>query len=238
MRRSDFWMYKMKKRTLILLLAIGTNAFGQVKPKTATSSAALIPAGYVVFQKIQGDLNKDNQIDDILIIKDTKKSNFEINRFGEKVDRNPRGIIIAFKNQDQYELVLENRNCFSSENEDGGVYFAPELNVEANKGNLLIHYGHGRYGYWSYIFRYQNADFELIGYDSSQNRGPTVERSTSINLSTQKMRIRENLNPTAEGGDEKFKETWKKFTLPKPIKLREITGFDDFQIEKFLGKIQ
>ena len=39
----------------------------------------------------------------------------------------------------------------------------------------------------------------------------------------------------AEGGDEKFKESWKKFTLPKPIKLKEITDFDDFNVPSLLG---
>ena len=100
------------------------------------------------------------------------------------------------------------------------------------KGNLRIHYFHGRYGFWAYRFRYQNSDFDLIGYDSSQNRGPVVERSVSINLATNKMRIRENINQNAEGGDEKFKDTWKKFTLSKSIKLREITDFDGLEIQK------
>ena len=80
------------------------------------------------------------------------------------------------------------------------VYFAPELNVSINKGNLIVHYAHGRYGYWTYSFRYQNSDFELIGYDSSQDHGPVVERSVSINLMTKKMLIRENINQDAEGG--------------------------------------
>ena len=154
------------------------------------------------------------------------------------MDRNRRGILIAFKNENLYELVLENRDCFSSEHEDGGVYYSPELGIFIEKGNLRIHYFHGRYGFWAYKFRYQNSDFDLIGYDSSQNRGPVVERSVSINLATNKMRIRENINQNAEGGDEKFKDTWKKFTLSKSIKLREITDFDGLEIQKMLGSVQ
>jgi hypothetical protein len=49
------------------------------------------------------------------------------------------------------------------------------------------------------------------------------------------MRISENINPNAEGGDEKFKERWKKFSLAKPIRLRDIADFDDFDLEGFLG---
>jgi hypothetical protein len=226
----------MNKLASIIFLAIGTNAFGQSQVRVAKSPTEFVPAGYVVFAKIRGDLNKDNQVDYVFILKGTDKGKFVKDEYRGELDRNRRGIIVALSNQDGYELALENRDCFSSENEDGGVYFAPELDVTISKGNLSVHYGHGRYGYWTYSFRYQNSEFELIGYDSNQNRGPVVERSTSINLLTKKMRIRENVNMNAEqDGDEKFKETWKKFALVRPIRLREVADFDDFDVESFLG---
>lgn len=74
------------------------------------------------------------------------------------------------------------------------------------EGKLDISYSHGRYGFWSYTFRFQPPKLELIGYDSSEDRGPVIERVTSINFSTNKMLI-ENTNFNAEGGDEQFKET-------------------------------
>jgi len=229
----------MLKLALIVFLASGTNVFGQVVPKIANSPAEFVPPGYVVVQKIQGDLNKDNQVDSVLIIKATDKANFVKDESRGELDRNRRGIIIALKTKDRYELALENRDCFSSENEDGGVYFSPELGVFIEKGNLRVHYFHGRYGFWAYQFRYQNSDFELIGYDSSQNHGPITERSISINLMTKRMLIKENVNRNAEeGGDEKFKEAWKKFTLSKPIKLRDIADFDGFEIKNTLGSVQ
>ncbi|MBK8752346.1 MAG: hypothetical protein IPL99_12180 [Candidatus Competibacteraceae bacterium] len=228
----------MKKLAFIIFLVIGTNAFGQATLKTAKSPTEFVPARYVVFEEIQGNLNTDSQADYVFIIKGTDRDKFVKHEYRGELDRNRRGIIIAFKNKNQYELVMENRDCFSSENEDGGVYFAPELNVSINKGNLIVHYAHGRYGYWTYSFRYQNSDFELIGYDSSQNHGPVVERSVSINLMTKKMLIRENINQDAEGGDEKFKETWKKFALSKSIKLRDIADFDGFDVESLLGSVK
>ena len=178
----------MQKLVLIIFLMFGANIFAQATPKTAESPADFVPSGYVVVQKIEGDLNKDDQADSVLIIKGTNKAKFVENEHRGTLDRNRRGIIIALKNEDGYELALENRDCFSSENEDGGVYFSPELGVFIEKGNLRVHYFHGRYGFWAYKFRYQNSDFELIGYDSEQNRGPITERSTSINLMTKKCR--------------------------------------------------
>lgn len=229
----------MQKLVLTMALLLGANAFGQVTPRAAEYPADLVPPGYIVVQEIEGDLNKDDQADSVLIIKETNKENFIEDEHRGSLDRNRRGIIIALKNQGHYELALENQDCFSSENEDGGVYIAPELGVFIEKGNLRVHYFHGRYGFWVYKFRYQNSDFELIGYDSEQNRGPFTERSTSINLMTKKMQIKEYIDQDTEaGGEGKFTETWKKFTLLEPIKLRDISSFDDFDITNMLGSVQ
>jgi hypothetical protein len=228
----------MNKLFLIILLTFGTNAFGQLTPQTAKSPSEFIPAGYVVFAEIRGDLNKDNKEDYVFIIKGTDKNKFYKDEYRGELDRNRRGIIIAIKNQNNYELALDNRECFSSENEDGGVYFAPDLDASINKGNLILHYAHGRYGYWSYNFRYQNSDFELIGFDSSENHGPIVQRTTSINFMTKKILTKENINRYADGEDEKFKESWRTFTLSKLTKLREISDFDEFNVERLLDTVE
>lgn len=225
----------MNKLAVIVFLVIGANAFGQPKARIAKSPSEFVPASYVVFEKIQGDLNGDNRPDYVFIIKGTDKAEFVKHEYRGVLDRNRRGIIVALSRPDGYELALENRDCFSSENEEGGVYYAPELDVSIQKGTLRVQYLHGRYGYWTYNFRYQSSDFELIGYNSSDNRGPVVERSTSINLLTKKMRIRKNVNMNSENGDEKFRESWKKFVLSKPIRLREIADFDDFDVQRLLG---
>lgn len=192
-----------------------------------------IPQGYILYEKVFGDFNKDNQEDCILIIKGTSKDNFEINRFDEVVDRNRRGIIILFKNESDYQKVTVNLSCFSSENEDGGVYYAPELSFDVKKENLIIHYSHGRYGFWSYTFRYQDSKFKLIGYDSSSNFGPVVNSETSINFLTKKKLVRENINENAEVGDEVFKETWSKIKIDKLLNLSEIKNFDDLDMYNY-----
>ena len=130
-----------------------------------------------------------------------------------------------------YQVATENLACFSSENEDGGVYFAPELGVSIVNGVLNLHYAHGRYGYWTYKFRYQNGDFELIGYESSENRGPVVLREISANLSTKRMRVRENTHPGSDGNSEdKFTETWTTISLSRRITLKTVKDFDELDV--------
>jgi hypothetical protein len=191
-----------------------------------------LPKGFVIFEKINGDLNKDGIEDCVLIIKGTDPKQIITDEERGKLDRNRRGIIVLFDKKDHFELVVKNENCFSSENEDGGVYAAPELSVEIKKGNLYINYAHGRYGHQQYNFRYQKSDFELIGYESSSG-GAVIDRETSINFLTKKKLERVNTNENAKGGDEVFKETWKEIKVNRPIKLSEIEDFDKLDVSVY-----
>ena len=190
-----------------------------------------VPKGYTLFQQYKGDLNKDGKPDVVLMIKGTEESKWVDDEYRGRLDRNRRGLIILFKRDGGYELIAENDECFSSENEDGGVYYAPELSLEINKNRLIISYLHGRYGYWSYIFRYQNNDFELIGYDGYSSRGPVTLRILEVNFSTRTCVYKENINADDDEAEEKFKVKTIKFKRENLIKLSEITDFDELDLD-------
>lgn len=213
----------MKGVFLLIVLLLGGYHNSQAQSEEVED---FIPDGYVLFEKKFGDLNKDKQEDCILIIKGTNKDKIVLNEYDEMVDRNRRGIIILFKNKNGYQKATENINCFSSENEDGGIYFPPELFIGVERGNLSIHYGHGRYGFWRYTFRYQQSDFKLIGYDE-QNGGAVIKSELSLNFLTKKKLVKENTNENAIGGDEVFKESWSKIEINRLLSLSEIKDFDD-----------
>lgn len=217
-------------------LLVVTHASGQIAPRVAKVAHEFVPPGYVVVETIRGDLNQDQQVDVVLIIKATSKNNLVQHESRGLLDRNRRGLVVAFKKGDRYELALENRHCFSSENEDGGVYFPPDLNVLVQKGNLRLHYAHGRYGSWTYTFRYQNSDFELIGFDNSENDGPVVHRLVSINFLTKKMLVRDNVTVVEKraSSPNKFKDTSKTFVFPQLIQLRSVSDVDELDVERLL----
>lgn len=217
----------MKKLLTLLILCSAKILSGQTH--SGKDIAAFIPKGYILFEQTSGDLNKDGLEDKVLIIKGTDKNKVIQDEYRGSLDRNRRGIIVLFNKKDHYELAVKNYQCFSSENEDGGVYFAPELSVEIKKGNLYVHYGHGRYGYWFYTFRLKDADFELIGFDES-NGGPVTHSTTSINFLTKKKQERVNTNENAQSGEEVFKETWSNIVIDKHLKLSAIKDFDTLSI--------
>lgn len=218
----------MKIKLTLIISILTTTVFGQVEQKLKPTD--FLPKGYVVFEQINGDLNKDNIDDCVLIIKGTDTNNVVTDEYRGKLDRNRRGVIVLFKKNGLYELAIKNLDCFSSENEDGGVYFAPELSIEISKGNLYFHYGHGRYGYWNYTFRFQKSDFELIGYDASDNHGSIINSETSINFSTKVKQTKVNTNENAESGEEVFKTTSIKIKIERLIKLSQIIDFDEIDL--------
>ena len=224
---------------LIVLLAAGTAAGAAEQPASpaASSPAAFIPYGFVVVEDIRGDLNNDGQADRVYLVKGTDPGRFVQHPDRGRLDRNRRGLVIVFIKGDRQELALSHPTCFSSENEDGGVYVAPELGIEIRRGKLEVAYGHGRYGYWSYSFRHKNGAFELIGHDSASHRGPVVLREVSMNLLTGRARLRVNVDPTADVmAEQRLKESWTSFAVPPPIRLREIDDFDQMDVEQLLAK--
>lgn len=188
-----------------------------------------IPQNYVLYEAVKGDLNKDRKNDLVLIVKATDPKKWIDHEYRGKLDRNRRGIMVFLNEKNGYKKVVENLYAFSSENEEGGVYYAPELWFEIKKNNLYVRYAHGRYGWWGYTFRLDGQDLRLIGYDSSDNHGPYVQSETSVNFITSKKVIRQNTNEDPEG-DPKFKEKWSKVNT-QPIYLSKIKDFDELDFE-------
>ncbi len=215
--------------TLVAFLGYNSAFASQnFSPDNPNDWDAFIPKNFFVQDMKTGDLNKDGEADIVLLIKKKDERNIVENSRGEMVDRNRRGVVVLFKKGNKYETIVQNYSCFASENEEGGVYFAPDLLLTIDKGLLYIQYEHGRYGNWTYAFRYQNRKFECIGFDNIIARGPVIMEHQSYNFSTMKKQIIVNTNDDAqEEGEEVFKETWSKIKSGKRLSLSEIKDFDE-----------
>jgi hypothetical protein len=219
----------MKIKFSIFITILTTKLFGQ--DEKMINLKDFLPNGYVVLEQIIGDLNKDGNDDYILLIKGKDTNKIVEDEYRGKLDLNRRGIIVLLNKNKKYELILKNIECFSSGNEDGGVYSAPELSIEIKKGNLYIHYGHGRYGYWRYTFRLNKLDFELIQYEVVYSNGSVINKVVSINFLNRTKLEKENINENADySGKEIFKTTYKKIKVDKLLKLSEIKDFDSLDL--------
>ena len=190
----------------------------------------LLPAGAVVFSETEGDLNNDGLPDKVVMIKGTDASRWVTDENRGRLDRNRRGILILFKTQNGYQLAAQNDTCFASENEEGGVYYAPELDLTVEKGKLYIHYAHGRYGYWRYTFWYQEGGFKLIGYDASDNQGPVVLAEASINFLTGKKIVKNNTNPNTYDGEEEFVTEKSNIAQKRLMDLEKVQDFEVLEL--------
>ena len=110
-----------------------TNPAAVAKGVLQADPLAFIPKGYVFFSRCVGDLNNDGEPDMVLMVKGTDKSKWVNDEQRGQLDRNRRGLIILLKREAGYELIVQNYKCFSSENEDGGMDYAPELSLDINK---------------------------------------------------------------------------------------------------------
>lgn len=191
-----------------------------------------VPEGFVNFKEVYGELNGDGQQDCALIIKGTDKNKIIRDEYRGELDRNRRGIIVLLNGKNGYEVAAKNYTCFSSENEDGGVYFPPELAVNIVKGKLVLHYAHGRYGYWKYTFHYRKGKFLLIGYDQSDSRGPVEHYFYSYNFLTSRKLTKENINfETEYPEDEVYEETWEDLPKKELINLVTVKDFDGLSFD-------
>ncbi|MCT4580145.1 MAG: hypothetical protein N4A35_01900 [Flavobacteriales bacterium] len=216
-------------KVLVLLISIGGMMSCSIQNSKKSYS---VPNGYKEVDRVQGDLNNDGVDDCVVIVKGTEEEKFVVNRFGKEVDRNRRGILVYLTRADRYYLAIKNLKCFSSENEDGGGCFPPVLSLKIKNEKLYIHYDYGKYGAWSYIFRCQKSDLELVAYNLSVENGPVVIREMSIDFLTKKKEVRENVNQDSEENNEEvFVSKREDFVIQKLHLLSEIADFDELNFK-------
>ena len=161
--------------------------------KMLAAVKASLPKQAALYDVIKGDLNKDGIEDVVVITQETFKDKFlpfsdgcdestKDDKWCQMVNKNRRGIVILLSNGDKYEAIVTKPDIFESPNEDGGVYYPPELAVEIKNSELKFFYSYGKYGYWEYVFALDGKDFKLVRYFSSDNNGPKPEQIVQMDF--------------------------------------------------------
>lgn len=131
---------------------------------TENNIEALIPEGWKIFEKVEGepaqvegDLNKDGISDVAVVIVATDEN--------EATQAPQRSLLIALGNSDDtYTLSVIGKKAILRADE-GGVWGDPFDSIEIDRGSIVINFYGGSNWRWyqHYRFRYQDDGWYLIG---------------------------------------------------------------------------
>jgi hypothetical protein len=216
----------------ILTLTLVTLSCSAFAASDTSAYSKFIPQGWKILETATGDLNRDGQIDAALIIQQNNPNNIKSHDGlgSDRLNLNPRKLLVLFKTAQGNQLMTENYSlptendeespCLADPLEDGGIVIT--------KGLLKInlHYWLSC-GSWyvtnnSYTFRYQNNNFNLIGFDSNDfHRASGDITEKSINFSTGKVKSTTGKNEFAETA-QPIKTEWSTLKNKYQIQLHDI----------------
>jgi hypothetical protein len=192
---------KMMKQILTIVFILTFEfAFGQNFSYPTINSQgkdveSFIPKDWTLLDSVQGDLNKDNCKDLVLVIQ--HKDSVQLDENSELTQ--PRMLLILFYNKAKnlYNLAEKSESFILPH--DDSYMTDPYVGMSiSNKGVLTIEFEFfatmGSYGSStsSYKFRYQNNEFALIGADDYYVHRATGEfGERSFNFLTKKLKVTE-----------------------------------------------
>jgi len=196
----------MNQAILTFLILLQLNSFAQQKN-------AKLNFDYKVIEVV-GDLNKDSLPDKVIVTQDT---------LNEKA---PYKIEVFFKEPNgKFKLIVSSTKLIEAQYPDGrDGYFTGTAFSEVTiiKGILSVNMELLR-GHFEHKFRYQNGNFELIGFSEVFSDGQGVMTTTDFNLSTG---IR--IEKSERYDTDKLLSLKKKKILIRPLpKLQDIVPFEN-----------
>lgn len=141
---------------------------------------SFIPKNWKVLNKVEGELNGDQQPDLALIIENTNPKNI-VNRDSydkkpesQRLNLNERKLLILLKDAHTYHQIASNTSLPSESNSEKKCLIDPlivgnVLNIQNQQLKVTLNFSF-RCQSWEvfnnvYTFRFQNQAFKLIGYD-------------------------------------------------------------------------
>ena len=218
----------MKKFSTYLIWSLTISSYGQdfefpSLKREAQTVQEFSPNGWFVSDSIQGDLNRDNLIDQVFVIK--KRDSVTVkDKNGDEYIIQPRVIAIAFKNaNNKYVLTETNQRLLTNFN------FPPTYNDPFNlmtieKGVLTIQfsfdYTNGNFIFYNYKFRFQKNEFSLIGAEVEYVTRRTMDfKKSSYNFLTRKWSL--TIGTHTNQDPPKLTEETKWF----PLNIKEVRNF-------------
>ncbi|RZL47701.1 MAG: hypothetical protein EOP00_11225 [Pedobacter sp.] len=164
--------------------------------------------------QVKGDLNKDGLADLAIVKQDTL------------ADTSPYRLQVFFaKPNGEYKLIVSSTKIIDAEYPSGKGYARSDAGFDkiAIKNNVLTIINQLTRGSFSHKFRYQNGNFELIGFTQTYSDGQGTLTYEDFNLSTG---IRIYKAERYDTGDVITNKKTKKLIRPLP-KLQDFVPFEN-----------
>lgn len=196
----------MKRFILTIFILLQLDSFAQTEAINYNFNHKVMEA--------LGDLNKDNLPDKVIVTQDTLNENA------------PYRLQVFFKEPNgQFKLIVTSTKIIEPQYPDGREGYRTGngfSGVTIKNGVLSVNFELLR-GHFEHKFRYQNGNFELIGFSEVYSDGLGVMYFTDFNLSTG---IR--IEKSERYDTYKVLSNTKKKILIRPLpKLQDITPMED-----------
>jgi hypothetical protein len=183
---GSLWLYfynylasHVSRTTMKQIIAILTTfLFSQL----SFAQGNIIPKEYQPIKEVPGDLDKDG-INEKVVVYNMSDKDDETNGIN-------REVIIFKKDKDKWTVWQRSANAVGN-SKDGGMMGDPFEDIEIKGGVLIIHQSGGSSWKWSHTdkYRYQNNQFELIGYTSHYGKPCEYWENVDFNVMTGKINI-------------------------------------------------
>lgn len=215
--------------TLAVALCLAT---GSACAEPSDRFDSWIPSGWTLVLSATGDLNHNGADDAVLVVEEVNADNLLANDgFGPSVlNLNPRRLMVLFNDQGDYHEFMSRDNLLPSEHSQDIPCLADPLlsegGISIERGRILIEIGTwlscGSYGVsrQTFTFRFEHAQFRLIGYDYSEfsrNSGEVTE--VSVNYLTGKKKVTTGGNMFEDATPA---ESWSQIVEPHQFYLNDI----------------
>lgn len=150
----------------------------------------VLPKGYEILDEKIGDLDTDGIAEKVIVYNTTDKTE----------DGFIREIQILKNDKENWKIWRKSRNAILKSDE-GGIMGDPFNGIDIEKGILMINVAGGSSWKWSEgdKYRFQNNEFELIGYSSTSGKTCQYWESFDFNLSTGKIIYKKEYEYCEEG---------------------------------------
>ena len=159
----------MKKLFVVIFTLFYNSGFGQNMLK---------PDGFEILAEKTGDLNKDGIEEKVIVYNTTDTT----------ADGIVRELEIFRWINNEWKLWEKSGNAIKK-SQEGGMMGDPFEGIEIDKGLLIIYFSGGSSWKWNYTdkYRFQNDEFELIGYSGNYGKLCEYWETVDFNLVTGKV---------------------------------------------------